>query len=104
MSTQQTAYDHNPDIFAEKFSLIKELTALIPVTDNISAIANLILDIVVKYSGAKKCSLMLTNEGGELYILAARGIDIHHIRNYRVRAGEGIVGTVARHLQPVLVK
>ena len=104
MSTRRTAYNNNLDILAEKFSLLNELTALITITDNVNAIANLILDIVVKYTGAGKCSLMLPNERGELQIHAARGMDIHLIRNYRVKPGEGIVGSVAKHLQPVLVE
>jgi response regulator RpfG family c-di-GMP phosphodiesterase/nitrogen-specific signal transduction histidine kinase len=93
-----------PDIIELNFSLVKELFDVILVTDNISATANLILDILVKYTGTGKCSLMLTNERGELYMQAARGIDIDLVRNYRVKLGEGIAGTVAKSLLPVLVE
>jgi GAF domain-containing protein len=91
------------DISEEKFFLLNELTSLITITDNVGAIANLILDIVAKYTDSGKCSLMLLNERGELQIHAARGMDIHLIRNYRVKPGEGIVGSVAKNLQPIMV-
>jgi response regulator RpfG family c-di-GMP phosphodiesterase/signal transduction histidine kinase len=97
-------YQFSTDIYKEKFSLLRELADVILVTDNISTVANLILDIVVTHTGTQKCSLMLINKRGELYILAARGIDIHFVRNYRVKPGEGIAGTVAKLLQPVLVE
>jgi response regulator RpfG family c-di-GMP phosphodiesterase/signal transduction histidine kinase len=92
------------DIYKEKFSLLKELADVILVTDNISSVANLILDIVVTNTGTQKCSLMLINKREELYILAARGIDIHLVSNHKVKPGEGIAGMVAKFLEPVLVK
>lgn len=92
------------NLFARKFSILQEITSAIIVTDNFSAIANLMLDLAINYTNAEKGSLMFVNERDELYILAARGIDIELIKTYRAKIGEGIAGAVAKNLQPVLVK
>jgi HD-GYP domain-containing protein (c-di-GMP phosphodiesterase class II) len=91
------------EFLKKQFSIIQEISNVIVVTDNISVIANFMLDFAINYTEAEKGSLMLTNEIGELYILAARGIDIELVRNYRVKIGEGIAGIVARDLSHVLV-
>ncbi|VAX29776.1 HD-GYP domain [hydrothermal vent metagenome] len=94
----------NPDLFEKKFSILQEISSAIVITDDITAIANLMLDLAINYTNAEKGSLMLTNDRGELYILAARGIDIQLIKTYRIKLGEGIAGTVAKTLLPVLVE
>ncbi len=91
------------DMCEEKYSLIKDLSDVILLTDNLGALGNMILDIVATYTGAAKTSLMLINERRELNILASRGIDLDIARNYRSKPGEGIAGTVLRMLEPVLV-
>lgn len=92
------------DSCEERYSLIKDLSDVILVTDNLNAIGNMILDIVATYTGSGKSSLMLFNERRELYILASRGIDLDIAKRYRSRLGEGIAGTVLRLLEPVLVE
>lgn len=94
----------NPELFEKKFSILQEISSAIVITDDITAIANLLLDLAINYTNAEKGSLMLTNDRGELYILAARGIDIQLIKTYRIKIGEGIAGTVAKTLVPVLVE
>jgi HD-GYP domain-containing protein (c-di-GMP phosphodiesterase class II) len=94
----------NPKLFEKKLSILNEISSAIVATDNIRAIANLILDLAINYTNAEKGSLMLLNEKEELYILEARGIDIHFIRSYRLKVGEGIAGTVAEQKTPVLVE
>ncbi len=90
--------------FKKKFSILQDISNAIVATDNISTIANLMLDLAVNYSNAEKGSLMLLNELGELYILAAKGIDIHLKATYKVKIGEGIAGAVAKSRQPVLIE
>ncbi|VAX32107.1 HD-GYP domain [hydrothermal vent metagenome] len=94
----------NQELFEKKFSILQEISSAIVITDDITAIANLMLDLAINYTNAEKGSLMLTNDRGELYILAARGIDIQLIKTYRIKIGEGIAGTVAKTLVPVLVE
>lgn len=94
----------NPKLFEKKLSILNEISSAIVATDNVRAIANLILDLAINYTNAEKGSMMLLNEKDELYILAARGMDIHFIRSYRVKVGEGIAGTVAQDRVPVLVE
>lgn len=91
-------------LFEQKFSILKEISDAMVITDNITALANLMLDLAISYTNAEKGSLMLTSEHNELYILAARGIDSSLARTYRMKIGEGIVGTVAKNRRPVLVK
>ncbi len=93
----------NPDIVRKKFSILEEISNAIVVTDNIDAVANLMLDLAMNYTNAEKGSMMLINECGELYIRTAKGIDIQLINVYRVKLGEGIAGVVARDRDPVLV-
>jgi hypothetical protein len=92
------------EIFEKKFSILQEISNIIVVTDNINAIANLMLDLAIDYTNAGKGSLMLVNEQGELYILAARGIDNQLVIDYRAKMGEGVAGIVARDLCPVRVE
>ena len=92
-----------PERVDERFCLYRDLTDIILGTDNIIAIANLVLDVVVRHTGAVKCSLMLLDDRRHLSIIASRGIDPAVSREYRAKIGLGIAGTVVRHTTPVLV-
>jgi GAF domain-containing protein len=92
------------DISKRKFSILQEISHAIVFTDNISSIANLMLDLAISYTDAETGSLMLVNEREELYVLAARGLDQHFARTYRAKIGQGIAGTVAKNRRPVLVE
>ena len=92
------------DIFKAKFDILQELSNAIVITDDISAIANLLLDLALNYAHAEKGSLMLLTERDELRILAAKGLDPQLIRSYKVKLGEGIAGMVAKNPAPVLVE
>lgn len=94
----------NTEFLQKKLSMLQEISSAIVATNNITATANLMLDLAINYANAEKGSLMLVNESGELYILAARGIDISFITTYKVKIGEGIAGIVAKNLRPVLVE
>ncbi|GLI39218.1 GAF domain-containing protein [Geobacter hydrogenophilus] len=91
-------------LFEKKFSILQEISNALVATDNLSAIANLMLDLAINYTRAEKGSLMLVNERDELYILAGRGIDLNLVRTYRAKIGEGIAGVVAKNRTPVLVE
>ena len=93
----------SPDCTDERIALVTDLTEIILGTDNINGIANQVLDIVVRHTGAVKCSLMLLNDRRELSIVASRGIDLEISREYRSRIGQGIAGMVVRNTEPVLV-
>ena len=94
----------DPEIYKKKFSIFQEISSAIVAMDNISAIANLMLDIAVNYANAEKGSLMLLNDKRELNIFASKGIDIELVRTYKLKMGEGIAGTVAKQCVPVLVE
>ena len=92
------------ELCEKKLSIIQEISNFIVVTDNITSIANLMLELAINYTDAETGSLMLLNELGELYIRAAKGIDINLYKTFREHIGEGIAGTVAKERIPVLVK
>ena len=87
-----------------KLSIIQELSTAIALSDNINAIANLILDRAIDYAHAEKGSLMLLTDRNEFEIFAAKGLDPQFVRSYRIAFGDGIAGTVAKTRIPVLVK
>lgn len=92
------------DMFEKKFIILQELSSAMAITDDINAIASLLLDLAISYAHAEKASLMMLTERNELFILAAKGLDQQFIRNYKSAIGEGIAGTVAKNRVPVLVK
>lgn len=92
------------DLFEKKFAILQELSTAIAITDDIGAIAHLLLDLAINYASAEKGSLMLLRDGDELAILAAVGLDPQFVRGYTVGIGEGIAGTVAKNRSPVLIK
>jgi HD-GYP domain-containing protein (c-di-GMP phosphodiesterase class II)/signal transduction histidine kinase len=92
------------EFFEKKFSVLKDISNAVVSTDDISAIANLMLDLATSYANAEKGSLMLVNERDELYTIAARGIDVQLIGTCRTKLGEGIAGAVVRNRHAVLVE
>jgi GAF domain-containing protein len=87
-----------------KLSIIQELSSAIALSDNINAIANLILDRATGYANAEKGSLMLLSDRNEFEIFAAKGLDVKFVRSYRIGFGEGIAGTVAKTRTAILVE
>jgi signal transduction protein with GAF and PtsI domain len=92
-----------PGLPESSLPILREISNAMIVSDDITSIAELMLDLAIRYTSAEKGSLMLANDRGELYILASRGIDRNLARTYKTRIGEGIAGTVAEHRSPVIV-
>ncbi len=70
------------DISKAKFEILQELSNAIVITDDINAIANLLLDLALNYAYAEKGSFMLLTDRDELRILASKGLDPQLIRSY----------------------
>ncbi len=83
----------NYDMFYQAFSS----------TNDLFDISQEILDLVTHMMSAEKCSFMMINGQGELYILNARGVEQYQTKRYRVRIGQGVAGKVAAEGHPVLV-
>ncbi len=92
------------NLFQAKFSILQHISKAMVEFHDIRTIANVMLDLAIEYTDAEAGSLMLINDRGYLYILAARGLDPKVSREYNVKVGEGIAGTVAMSCQPVLVE
>lgn len=91
-------------LLQKKLSILQEISSTVALTENLSTIANLMIDLATTHCQAEKGSLMLLNSSGELYIMACRGLDPELARTYRTPLGQGIVGKVAQLQQPVLVE
>ena len=89
--------------FEKKFQILQEISNLFAATNNVNALANIMIDRAMNYANAEKGSVMLLNEKNELYIVAARGFDIQFIEDYRTKIGEGIAGVIVQNRSPVLV-
>ncbi|MGC2064113.1 MAG: GAF domain-containing protein [Thermodesulfovibrionales bacterium] len=92
------------DLIKRKFAILEEISSAIVVSDSVEAIANLMLDLALEYTNAETGSLMLINESGELFILAARGTDSQLMSSFSEKIGEGIAGVVAKNRTPLLVR
>ncbi len=92
------------ELLEKKFSILQDIANALVITDNIGAIANLMLDLAINYTNAEKGSFMLVNDRDELYMLASRGIDVGLVSTYRIKVGEGIAGIVASSRTPLLVE
>ncbi len=94
----------NNDLYKEKFFVLQELSHAVVLTDNISAIANTLLDAAITYSDAERGSLMMLANREEFTILAARGVDAQVMEGSRVKFGDEIAGIIAKKGLPVLVE
>jgi GAF domain-containing protein len=94
----------NVDLAHKKLSILQKISNAIVLTDDIHAIAELMLELAVTHTNAETGSLMLVDESGELSIFAARGLENHLVDTYREKIGEGIAGVVAKERHPVLVE
>jgi GAF domain-containing protein len=94
----------NVNLGHKKFSILQKISHAMVLTDDIHAIAELMLELAVTHTNAEAGSLMLVDESGELAIFAARGLDNHLVDTYKEKIGEGIAGVVAMEQRPVLVE
>lgn len=92
------------ELSKRKFAILEEISSAIVVTDSVEAVANLMLDLALEYTNAETGSLMLINENGELFILAARATGSQSITGFSEKIGEGIAGVVAKNRTPLLVR
>jgi len=95
---------HKSDLYNRKFSVIQELSSAILITDNVNAIANVLLQAAINYTHADRGSLMLVLERDELSIQASAGLSPETVKSTRVKIGDGIAGKIAGTGQAVLVE
>ncbi|MGE4344362.1 MAG: GAF domain-containing protein [Geoalkalibacter sp.] len=87
----------------KKLEILQQISNAIILSDNVSSIANIMLDLAIDHTGAEKGSLMLLDSRQRLSIFTSRGLDDRLARTYSVEVGEGIAGYVAQQRQSVLV-
>lgn len=76
------------------FRLLSETSNAFVSVDSTIALANLVVDLAKSGAGAENSFLLLVSDDGELLIHSARGPSAPP-RDYKVRVGEGLLGTVA---------
>jgi HD-GYP domain-containing protein (c-di-GMP phosphodiesterase class II) len=94
----------NLQTLEKKLLILQEISGVITATKDVTTLAYFMLDRAIGYTNAEKGSLMLKNELDELYILAARGLDVPLFHNYKVKVGEDVAGVVAKHRTCVIVE
>ena len=62
---------------------------------------NMVVQIIAQSMVAEVCSIYLRRASGELELFATEGLNPEAVHNTRLRAGEGLVGEVARTAQPI---
>ena len=62
---------------------------------------DMVVRIIARSMVAEVCSIYLRRASGELELFATEGLNPDAVHNTRLRAGEGLVGEVARLAQPV---
>ncbi|HEY6130912.1 MAG TPA: phosphoenolpyruvate--protein phosphotransferase [Halioglobus sp.] len=85
-------------------SVILELTRIVQAAaeaDTPSAQVSVIVDSVQRYMDLDVCSLYLTDELGDMALLATRGLDPAAVGHLRIPAGKGLVGLVAQSRHPI---
>jgi two-component system NtrC family sensor kinase len=99
----------------EKKQLIREnlrLRARLPLLEisqvlmsevNLKRLTDLVLDVVVRETGADRVSLMLLDDEGYLSIVSAVGLPEETVRDTRVRIGEGLAGWAVEKGQPLIL-
>jgi HD-GYP domain-containing protein (c-di-GMP phosphodiesterase class II) len=93
-----------PSLTEKKFSILQEICSSLIAIENISDIADFLLDFALNCTYAERGSLMLINEKGDLSIVSARGLDAELLQSTRVKMGEDIAGTIASDRAPILVE
>jgi two-component system NtrC family sensor kinase len=99
----------------EKKQLIREnlrLRARLPLLEisqvlmsevNLKRLTDLVLDIVVRETGADRVSLMLLDDEGYLSIISAIGLPEEAAKNTRVKVGEGLAGWTVEKGEPLIL-
>lgn len=98
-----TSNSHPEFSLQKKLSLLHEISNTMVLTENVSTIANLMIDLATAHTLAERGSIMLLNNSEELYIIASRGLDAELARTYRSPLKEGLFGKIASLKQPVFV-
>lgn len=92
------------NVYLRRISALYEVSKAMSTTMELEKLINLILDLLLKETGADSASLMLVDETGEeLKIKSAIGIPEEIIKKTKIRVGESISGYVVEKGTPLLL-
>lgn len=96
-----TLNDSKPELIKLYSSLGKIITSSLEQQE----VLNAVMEEVRLFFSPKNWSLMRYDESSEeLFFLIAEGIQFNHIRNIRLKSGEGIAGSVVQTKSPIFVE
>lgn len=96
-----TLKDSKPELIKLYSSLGKIITSSLEQQE----VLNAVMEEVRLFFSPKNWSLMSYDENSEeLFFLIAEGIQFNHIRNIRLKSGEGIAGSVVQTKSPIFVE
>jgi len=80
--------------------LLSRIRDLMAMQDDAQARLDRLTDIIAEETGSDVCSIYLVRPSGALELSATHGLKAEAVHTVRLRAGEGLVGLVARRARP----
>ncbi|MBU1172790.1 MAG: ANTAR domain-containing protein [Proteobacteria bacterium] len=99
--------EHNPEIFEKYFNALMEISRAITSDRYLEDILKLIVMVTAKVTEAEVCSLWLIEEnknGKTLRLKTTQAIEYEYVKDRTLNMDEGVVGYVATHNKPLIVK
>jgi len=84
--------------------LLSRIRDLMAVQEDAQKRLDRLTDIIAEETGSDVCSIYLVRPSGALELSATHGLDAAAVHTVRLRAGEGLVGVVARKARPFAVE
>ncbi|MEQ8405914.1 MAG: phosphoenolpyruvate--protein phosphotransferase [Oceanicaulis sp.] len=80
--------------------LLSRIRDLMAMQEDAQARLDRLTDIIAEETGSDVCSIYLVRPSGALELSATHGLEADAVHKVRLRAGEGLVGLVARRARP----
>lgn len=99
--------EHNPEIFEKYFNALMEISRAITSDRYLEDILKLIVMVTAKVTEAEVCSLWLIEENKNkktLRLKTTQAIEHEYVKDRTLNMDEGVVGYVATHNRPLIVK
>ncbi|HSB51836.1 MAG TPA: GAF domain-containing protein, partial [Dissulfurispiraceae bacterium] len=102
--TSRDTQPHTPELqLAKSLRMMSDISSAVMLSRDVHSLAQLVLDIALDYIEARRGSIMLADDEGELHIIAAKGLDPRFLTQFRAKGGEGVAGKLLRNGMPVIV-
>ncbi len=99
--------ENNPEVFEKYFNALMEISRAITSDRYLEDILKLIVMVTAKVMGVEVCSLWLIEEGKSgktIRLKTTQAIEHEYVKDRMLQMDEGVVGYVAFHNKPLIVK